>query len=71
MGAMAALDLSEARHALPNSIHPLFQRDQWVTEETMPKHKGATPTLGEHDGLWLVWVPIGQMLGPFSAISNC
>jgi len=58
MGAMTALNLSKASHGLTNPIHPLFTGEQWVTEESMPKHRTAIPILGDQNRFWVVRVSI-------------
>lgn len=54
MEALAALAEAGMQHGLRNPIHPVFQKMQWVTEEQMPKQRGAIPILGDHEGFWLV-----------------
>lgn len=54
MGALAAFDRDDVPHGLENPIHPCFERERWVVETDMPKHKGAIPILGGEDGFWMV-----------------
>ncbi|KAF7867432.1 hypothetical protein EAF04_005515 [Stromatinia cepivora] len=54
MQALAALDTNFFLHSLENPIHPCFERSRWVVEDCMPKHKGAIPILGKHEGFWVV-----------------
>lgn len=55
MGALTPLDSRTWRHSLKNPINPIFN-SRWVTEADMPRHRGAIPILGDHEGLWLVRV---------------
>lgn len=54
LGALAALDERPMSSDLQNALHPVFVRQRWQTEGSMPKHVGATPILGDDDGFWLV-----------------
>ena len=54
LGALAALDERPMSSDLQNALHPVFARQRWQTEGSMPKHVGATPILGDDDGFWLV-----------------
>ncbi|KAG4440489.1 hypothetical protein IFR05_004024 [Cadophora sp. M221] len=46
-------------------IHPAFQLSNWVTQNSLPKHRGAVPLLGEYDGLWVAENPaVWAMIEP-------
>ncbi|THV43779.1 hypothetical protein BGAL_0931g00020 [Botrytis galanthina] len=53
MKCMAALDTEIFPHSLRNPIHPCFEKSRWMTEDDMPKHKGAIPILGDEKGFWM------------------
>lgn len=54
MKCLAALDTDVFLHNLRNPIHPCFEESKWLTENDMPKHKGAIPILGDEIGFWMV-----------------
>ncbi|TGO49385.1 hypothetical protein BCON_0211g00020 [Botryotinia convoluta] len=50
MKCLAALDTDVFLHNLRNPVHPCFEKSKGVTENDMPKHKGAIPILGDELG---------------------
>jgi hypothetical protein len=54
MGALAACQTMPMMSTLDNPIHPMFQRSQWDTEETLPKHLGFIPLYAGRNGHWQV-----------------
>ncbi|KAH6713678.1 hypothetical protein BKA61DRAFT_674300 [Leptodontidium sp. MPI-SDFR-AT-0119] len=57
MEALAYLDKSPMPDELTNVIHPAFQISHWVAQDSLPKHRGAVPLLGDHDGPWVAEDP--------------
>lgn len=53
MEALAPLDMRAWKHGLQNLIDPMFN-SAWATKTSIPRHRGAIPILGDHDGFWLV-----------------
>ncbi|KAM0152810.1 hypothetical protein ACHAPG_007473 [Botrytis cinerea] len=58
MKCLAALDTDVFLHNLRNPIHPCFEESKWLTENDMPKHKGAIPILGDEIGFWMADNPV-------------
>ncbi|KAM0126583.1 hypothetical protein ACHAP3_009244 [Botrytis cinerea] len=58
MKCLAALDTDVSLYNLRNPIHPCFEESKWVTENDMPKHKGAIPILGDEIGFWMADNPV-------------
>ncbi|KAG4429548.1 hypothetical protein IFR05_014971 [Cadophora sp. M221] len=70
MEALAPLDNRTWRHSLKNPINPIFN-GRWVTEADVPKHRGAIPILGDHEGLWLMECPrIKNMMKPVLQLAS-
>ncbi|KAF5875573.1 uncharacterized protein Bfra_004026 [Botrytis fragariae] len=50
---LVVMDTDIFLHSLRNTIHPCFEKSKLVTEDDMPKHKGAIPILGDEKGFWM------------------